>query len=165
MTTGMPVDPSLAPLRGGLVLLGGALAWIISMVGWFVNPHGPETNAIKKVYFELAEFLDSVGTENFNRTRHRIVLALKEAEDILLAGYSSITRSDAFKQLFLLNEQANTIFMEALELALKGKAKLPIELKQSVRALALAIGDKNKNNEHIPHQEMDKEVETLFNKN
>ncbi|WEK54421.1 MAG: FUSC family protein [Candidatus Cohnella colombiensis] len=165
MTTGMPVDPSLAPLRGGLVLLGGALSWIISMLGWFANPHGPEIKAVKNVYFELAQVLNSVGTEKFNTARHRTVLALKDAEDILVAGYSTIAKANTLKRLILLNEQANSIFLESLELAFKGKANLPKGLKQSVRALALAIGDKKKNNVTIPHQEqMDKEVESLYMK-
>ena len=62
MATGMPIDQSLAPLRAGLVFLGGALSWLIAMLGWFTNPHGPETNAVHKVYIKLADFLDSVGT-------------------------------------------------------------------------------------------------------
>ena len=65
MSTGMPIDQSLAPLRAGLVLLGGALSWLIAMLGWFTNPHGPETNAIHKVYLKLADFMDSVGTGIF----------------------------------------------------------------------------------------------------
>ena len=36
LATGMPVDKS-APLRGGLVLMGGALSWIICMLGWFLT--------------------------------------------------------------------------------------------------------------------------------
>ncbi|HZG79783.1 MAG TPA: hypothetical protein VEZ13_03310 [Brevibacillus sp.] len=31
MSTGMPIDPMLAPLHAGLVFLGGALAWILGM--------------------------------------------------------------------------------------------------------------------------------------
>ena len=50
MTTGMPVHPELAPLRAGLVFLGGTLSWMIAMIGWFFNPHGPETGVVKRVY-------------------------------------------------------------------------------------------------------------------
>ena len=55
MTTGMPVHPELAPLRAGLVFLGGALSWVIAMIGWFFDPHGPETGVVKRVYSELAD--------------------------------------------------------------------------------------------------------------
>ena len=37
MTTGMPVHPELAPLRAGLVFLGGALSWVIAMIALDFN--------------------------------------------------------------------------------------------------------------------------------
>jgi uncharacterized membrane protein YccC len=40
MTTGMPVNPELAPIRAGLVFLGGTLSWIIAMIGWLFNLMG-----------------------------------------------------------------------------------------------------------------------------
>lgn len=110
LATGMPIDPSLALLRGGLVFLGGALSWLICMSGWLFNPHGPEMDAVKKVYLELAEFLDSIGSENMDRARHKTVSALKQAESTLVGGYASESSSDMFKRLFLLNEQANHLF-------------------------------------------------------
>ncbi|MFU2016954.1 FUSC family protein [Peribacillus butanolivorans] len=163
LATGMPVDQSLAPLRGGLVLLGGALSWIICMLGWFYNPHGPETNAVEKVYRELALFFDSIGTEKFNTARHRTVLAMKQAENTLLAGYSAKRSTDIFKRLFLLNEHANTIFLRVLEISLNNKIVLPPELGKSVQALADSIGSKTKNKSKILQPEqVDKEVEDLF---
>src|SRR3954465_12233347 len=39
MTTGMPIQPELAPLRAALVFLGGTLSWMIAMFGWFFNPY------------------------------------------------------------------------------------------------------------------------------
>ncbi|OAH57745.1 hypothetical protein AWH48_01620 [Domibacillus aminovorans] len=149
MATGMPVDPSLAPLRTGLVFLGGVLSWLIAMLGWLISPREPETNAVKRVYMELAAFLDSVGKENFNETRQRTVSAMKQAEDILSAGYISWQSSDMFKRLYLLTEHANTIFLEVLEIALEEKAKLPPELGESIRALANSIEHKKKNNTKI----------------
>ncbi|WP_018392984.1 FUSC family protein [Bacillus sp. 37MA] len=149
MATGMPVDPSLAPLRTGLVFLGGVLSWLIAMLGWLISPREPETNVVKRVYMELAAFLDSVGKENFNETRQRTVSAMKQAEDILSAGYISWQSSDMFKRLYLLTEHANTIFLEVLEIALEEKAKLPPELGESIRALANSIEHKKKNNTKI----------------
>lgn len=105
----MPIDQTLAPLRGGLVLLGGALSWIICMLGWFFNPHGPEKLAVEKVYRELGAFFDSLGTGRFNAARQRTVLAMKQAEDTLLAGFSNRRSSDMLKRLFLLNSKANVI--------------------------------------------------------
>lgn len=141
----MPVDQSLAPLRGGLVLMGGALSWIICMLGWFFNPHGPESLAVEKVYRELGAFFDSMGTEKYNKARQGTVLAMKQAEDTLLAGFSNRRSPDELKRLFLLNEHANAIFLEALEISLNKNIVLPPELGQSVRALAGSIASKTKN--------------------
>ncbi|MGZ9815768.1 FUSC family protein [Peribacillus simplex] len=165
LATGMPVDQSLAPLRGGLVLMGGALSWIICMLGWFFNPHGPESLAVEKVYRELGAFFDSMGTEKFNKARQGTVLAMKQAEDTLLAGFSNRRSSDELKRLFLLNEHANAIFLEALEISLNKNIVLPPELGQSVRALAGSIASKTKNKKKIlqPDQ-MTEEVEELFKK-
>ncbi|MGE7904423.1 FUSC family protein [Peribacillus sp. NPDC094092] len=163
LATGMPVDQSLAPLRGGLVLMGGSLSWIICMLGWFFNPHGPESLAVEKVYMELGAFFDSMGTETFNKARQGTVLAMKHAEDTLLAGVSNRRSSDELKRLFLLNEHANAIFLEALEISLNKNIVLPPELGQSVRALAGSIASRTKNKSKIlqPDQ-MTEDVEDLF---
>ncbi|WP_274363638.1 hypothetical protein [Paenibacillus thermotolerans] len=129
----------MAPLRGGIVFLGGALSWVISMLGWLVNSHGPETNVVKKIYFALADAIDAVGTQQFNTARHKTVVLLNEAEDILLGAYHSLAQTNTFKRLFLLNEQANVIFLEIIELSMHTKKKLPPALHESVRVIALAI--------------------------
>lgn len=165
MATGMPIDQSLAPLRAGLVLLGGILSWLIAMLGWFTNPHGPETSAVTKQYEALANFLDSIGTQNFNAARHQTVLAMKQADDTLLAGYTSWRVSDQFKRLYLLHEHANILFLDMLEISLKRKVQLPPELGESVRALARSIKQKEKNIAKIlqPDQ-VDDTIEHLFTK-
>ena len=111
MTTGMPAHPELAPLRAGLVFLGGVLSWIIAMIGWFFDPHGPERDVVKRVYLELATFLDSVGTEKFNESRHRVMSVLNEAEETLAVGYIPWKKTDLFNRLYVLNDHANTIFL------------------------------------------------------
>ncbi|MDQ7864749.1 hypothetical protein RCO48_37595 [Peribacillus frigoritolerans] len=55
------------------------------------------------------------------KARQRTVLAMKHAEDTLLAGFSSRQSRDALKRLYLLNEHANAIFLEALEISLNKK--------------------------------------------
>ena len=165
MATGMPVNPSLAPLRSGLVFLGGALSWVIAMLGWFVNPHRPERNAVHKVYVELAQLLDSIGTKNFNATRHQAVMTLKRADNTLMGGYTSWHVSDKFKRLYLLNEHANLLFLEILEISLNRKEKLPQELGDSVRALATSIKEKKQNITKILQPiQIDETAEQLFAK-
>ncbi len=165
IATGIPTDPADAPLRGGLVLLGGALSWLISMLGWFFNPHGPETNAVKKVYTQLAVFADSAGGEDMNIARHKTVSVLRDAEEIILAGYSPWTDTDLFKRLYLLNDHANRMFLEILELAENKKNGLPPELGRSLRALAESIGSSKKNRAKILQPDTDDlKIAGLFRK-
>jgi len=139
MTTGMAIDPSAAPIRTALVLMSGLFAWIISMVGWFFNPHGPEIKALKEVYLALAAFSEAIGSENINNVRHRTVNALKESEETLLVGYIPWKNSFLFNRLSLLNEQANKLFLEMLELHSNRNTKLPKEFGEMLRKLSMGI--------------------------
>ncbi|PKR85437.1 FUSC family protein [Heyndrickxia camelliae] len=143
MTTAMPLDPTQAPLRAALVLSGGAIAWIIGMLPRILHPHGPETTAVIKVYHELANFIDAVGTDSYDVARHKIVLALKTAEDTLAEGYISWKVSNQYKRLILLNDHANNIFLSILEHTDENSTRLPKELSDSVRLLTAYMEQKN----------------------
>ncbi|MFJ7726218.1 FUSC family protein [Neobacillus sp. NPDC097160] len=165
MTAGMPIDPTLAPLRVGLVLMGGLLSWVIGMVGWLFNPHAPETRAVKKVYLELACFLDSIGTKNYNQARHRSVMQMKNTDDILLAGYISWRSTDLYNRLILLNHHANDIFLYVIERFTEQSRKLPPELVAAVRGIVNSIDDKKDMQIHIRQPvEMDEDIDQLFRK-
>lgn len=151
MTTAMPVDPSLAPIRAGLVLVGGALSWLVAMAGSLVNFHGPEITAMKQVYRQLATLLDTVGTSNFASSRQQTLLTIRNAEDTLLAGYIPRQKSAVYKQLYLLYERANIIFSEVLEFYTDADKKLPAELGDSLRKITESIGD----NDLLTLQEID----------
>lgn len=115
MTTGMPINPDEAFLRAGLVFLSGCLAWVISMIGWFFNPHGPETDVMTRVYSQLAELLDAVGTDKFTEAKHKVMGVLKESEETLSAGYIPWRTTDTFNRLYLLNMYANELFITVVE--------------------------------------------------
>lgn len=70
MATGMPINPDEALLRAGLVFLSGCFAWFIAMIGWFFQPHDPETGIVTRVYLQLAELLDAVGMNHFTEAKH-----------------------------------------------------------------------------------------------
>jgi uncharacterized membrane protein YccC len=168
MTSGMPVNPELAPLRAGLVFLGGTLSWVIAMIGWFIDPHGPETGVVKRVYLELAALLDSVGTKEFNELRHRVMSVLKEAEETLAAGYIPWRETDLFNRLYVLNGHANTIFLYILENFSENNSKIPLELGETVREIATSL-DQNKKSESafkiiLQPEVMDEYVVQLFAK-
>jgi hypothetical protein len=145
MTTGMPVNPELAPIRDGLVFLGGTLSWIIAMIGWLFHPHGPETSVVKRVYLELAAFVDSVGTGEFNESKNRVMSVLIEADETLSAGYISWRKTDLFNRLYVLNEHANQIFLYILENFSENHSTLPSELGQTIREMTISLDNKDKN--------------------
>lgn len=139
MTTGMPVDPSQAPIRTAVVLMSGCFSWIVSMIGYFVSPHGPEIKVIKEVYLALAAFSEAIGSKNINNARHRTVDALKESEDTLSIGYISWKNSFLFNRLVLLNEYANKLFLEMLELYSNKNTKLPKDFGEMIRKLSMGV--------------------------
>ncbi|MEH7252728.1 FUSC family protein, partial [Neobacillus niacini] len=166
MTTGMPVQPELAPIRAGLVFLGGTLSWVIAMLGWFFNPHGPETGVIKRVYLELAAFVDSVGTEKFNESKNRVMSVLKEAEETLAAGYIPWRETDLFNRLYVLNDHANQIFLYILDNFSEAHSKLPPELGQTIREMMFSLDNKNKQvcKKVLQPEGMNENVAALFKK-
>lgn len=139
MTTGMPIEPSAAPVRTAIVLMSGIFTWMVSMIGYFFNPHGPEIKAVKDVYLALEEFSKAVGSKNINNLRHRTVNALKQSEETLLIGYIPWKNSFSFNRLCLLNEQANKLFLEMLELYSNGNMELPKEFSEMIRKLSIGI--------------------------
>ncbi|WPC39703.1 FUSC family protein [Clostridium sp. JS66] len=139
MTTGMTIDPSSAPIRTAVVFLSGCFAWIFSMIGWFRNPHNPEIKTLKEVYLSLAEFSEAIGSDNINNARQRTVNALRESEETILTGYISWKNSFFFNRLVLLNEQANKLFLEMLELCSNKNTKLPKEFSELIRKLYTGI--------------------------
>ncbi|MBU3102443.1 MULTISPECIES: FUSC family protein [Clostridium] len=159
MTTGMPINPSLAAIRTAIVLMSGSFAWIISMIGCFFNPHGPEVKAVKEVYLALVAFSEAIGSENINSVRQRTVNALKESEQTLLKGYISWKNSLLFNKLSLLNDQANMLFLEMLELY-NGETKLPKELCEMIRKLSMGI--KLNDGEKIIIDQLPKEIDQNY---
>ncbi|TDK60681.1 FUSC family protein [Bacillus salipaludis] len=162
MTSGMPVQPELAPLRAGLAFLGGALSWVIAMIGWFFHPHGPEQDVVKREYFELASFFDSIGSDHLNAARQRVMTVFKEAEETLTAGYISWRKTDLFQRLFLLHNHANLIFMTVLENIPEEHAKLPPEMGDSIRNIAQSLDQGECGVKNEEQKNMDQSINTIW---
>ncbi len=135
----MPIDPSLAPMRAGLTLLGGVFAWILAMSGWFLNPHGPERNAIKRVYMDLATLINSVGTADFSKERQRTLQTLKDTGDTISRAYISWKNTMEYKKLYYLYEQANLIYAEIIEFYATPDKKPSSAIAQTLRTLAIKL--------------------------
>ena len=106
------------------------------MIGWFHSPHGPEKIAVKKVYVDLAIFMDSIGTKRIDHSKRNIVTSLKAADEILSSGYVPWRVSETFKRLVLLNQQANVIFLNILENIDELEGEVPAELRATIRSIS-----------------------------
>ena len=164
MTTGMPINPDDAFLRAGLVFLSGCLSWIIAMIGWFFNPYGPESDVVTRVYLQLAELLDSVGTPTFTKAKHQVMEVLNESEETLSASYFRWRTTDMFNRLYLLNNFANELFIYIVENFSNSNSTLPKELGQSTRLLGHSLNnrDKRKKPHILQPEKMDSQVSQLF---
>ncbi|MFD1781721.1 FUSC family protein [Fredinandcohnia salidurans] len=164
MTTGMPINPDEAFLRAGLVFLSGCLSWLIAMIGWFFNPYGPESGVVTRVYLQLAELLDSVGTPKFNEAKHKVMEVLNESEETLSASYIPWRTTDMFNRLYLLNNFANELFIYIVEHFSNANATLPKEVGQSTRLLVQSLNNREKRvkTRILQPEKMDKQVSQLF---
>jgi hypothetical protein len=109
---------------------------MVSLAGWFSNPHGPELKAMKEVYLSLAAFCEAVDREENDKLRQRAVNALNASEEILWSGYISWNKSLVFNKLVLLNEQANNLFLEMLELSVHNHIRLPKEFRGALKKIS-----------------------------
>ncbi len=162
MTTGIKINQEEIPIFIGLVFASSMFSWMVSMIGYFFNPHEPELKKVKGLYWVLAEFAEVIGNEDISNIRNRTVNALRESEEILAIGYISWKVSFMFNRLFLLNKHANKIFLEMLELHSNGKGKLPKELIEMVRKLEVGINLKD--GEIINIEKPTRELDESYNK-
>lgn len=164
MTTGIKINQSEIPIFIGVVFASSMFSWLVSMIGYFFKPYGSELKKIKGLYRTLAEFAEAIGSEDISNIRNRTVNALKESEEILVIGYIPWKISFLFNRLFLLNQHANKIFLEMLELHSNSKSKLPKELIYMIKKLEIGIDLKDEEIIKIerPNNELDESYHKLL---
>jgi len=158
-STSMTIDPKAAPLRALVVFFSGLFSWTMSMIGYLFNPHCTENKALKEIYIALADFSEL--SDNAEHARHRTVVALKELNETLLEGYIPWKNVQNFNKLSLLNDQANKLFFEMLELYHEN-VKITSEVSESVRKLARGIAQKGEEHVHINILNQKKEFNRLI---
>ncbi|WP_210491670.1 FUSC family protein [Patulibacter sp. SYSU D01012] len=79
--TTLPVDASAAPKRAGLVLAGGAIAWLIALAPALLRRPGPEHAAVRRATTAVARLLRSVGGPAAAAAGHDAVVAVHAAVD------------------------------------------------------------------------------------
>ena len=136
MVSNMNIETSQIPMVVGLVFLSSVFSWILSMIGYFFNPHGPEINKVKQLYMVLAEFAESIGSKNIDKVRNKTVNVLKETEEMLVIAYIPWKKSFLFNKLFLLNQYANNIFLELVKVSVTDNKKVPEEILKLIKQLS-----------------------------
>lgn len=139
--TSMPTGDLLE--RTLIVFLSASFAWLVSMVGALFNSNGTETRALKNIYMVLADFGDAIGNDNVSSVRNQTVNSMKEAEEILLTAHIPWKESSVFSRLTLLNEQANLLFIQLLDLSYEKGARLDRKISDIVREIAYTINQKS----------------------
>lgn len=177
--TSLPLDLPGLPLRIGMVLLGGMLAWIVGMAGWLFSPHGPETKAVSGAYRSLAVFLESMGTDHHHESRYQAASALRLADSAISGGELRWRRNyEPTKRLMGLTRKANEIFLTLIGISLERQATMRPELVSSIRSIADDIkssGDKlqfrkmsmESTNEHLQQlcRQISEAVDILVSRN
>lgn len=132
----LPVDPKATSLRVTFVLLGGAIAWLVGMVGWPIHPHRPETLALASAYRSIAHYLKNIGTPQNVATQHAAALALEAAEDSVLQGNHQFQKRSQSYRLLQLSHQAQELFRAGVALSSEVTEPLDSHWAQIVNTFA-----------------------------
>jgi uncharacterized membrane protein YccC len=120
---------------GGLVLAGGAFAWVLHMAGAVFSPRGPEISALKLAAKAVADFLDAAGTPRADATRHQAATALHQAWTTLVGQQPVQPRPDGtLSRLRAEARELHMIFAEAINAMAAGQ---PIEPRAIDRVNAI----------------------------
>ncbi|MCW3002125.1 MAG: hypothetical protein JWQ20_1423, partial [Conexibacter sp.] len=134
IATSLPPDRAAAPGRAGLVLLGVALAWCVSMAGALRDRQRPERTAVEAAYRAVARLLDAIGRPGAPTVRHEAVVAVGRA----LAAVDAAGGPDgpAGPELVARAEAAEALLEAGLALEVEGSAPLDGAWGRSVATLA-----------------------------
>jgi uncharacterized membrane protein YccC len=135
IATALPEDPGAAPARAGLVLLGVAAAWCVSMAGALRDAHRPQRAAVDGAFRALARFLDVIGREGAGPAQHEAVVAVRRALAAVDAA-GPVDRAPARAALAARAEGAEGLLEAGLALVVEGSPALDPQWGRSVAALA-----------------------------
>lgn len=163
MFTGIELSNEEIPLVIFLVFLVTMLSWIVSMIGYFFNPHGVELKKVRHLYLVLGEFAQAIGTNGITHSRNKVITILRETEDLLTSAYTPWKNSTLFNRLVLLNEHANMLFLEMLKISVNTQEKLPIEIIEQIKKIQISIKDSESKESVIKIDKTNKKY-TLYEK-
>jgi uncharacterized membrane protein YccC len=134
IATALPEDPGAAPGRAGLVLLGAAGAWVISMAGTLRDARAPERTAVTGALRAVAGLLDAVGRPDAPAARHGAVLAVQRGQEAIAAAGGAATPGGA--ELQRRTDAAEALLEAGLALIVEGSPPLDPAWGRAVGALA-----------------------------
>lgn len=116
----------LAPWQlGGLVLSGGAVAWLVQMAGALRGWRRPERATVAAAGVAVADYVEAVGTPTELAARHRAVTALHAAWNALIS-FQLGTRSDhTLQHLRAVNHALHVLLAESMTAAAAGLEPAP----------------------------------------
>jgi uncharacterized membrane protein YccC len=130
----LPQDAGQAPGRAGLVLLGAATAWLISMAGTLHDARAPERHAVATALRAVAELLDGIGRPGAPAARHAAVLAVQRAHETVADAGGEDTPGAAV--LRRRAEAAEALLEASLALMVEGSPPVDRAWGRAVGALA-----------------------------
>ncbi|MEN1966656.1 FUSC family protein [Lentibacillus sp. N15] len=138
--TGLPVGASQATPSALIAVVGGLWAWALAMAGGLLKPRGPEMEAVRDAYLEVAGFLAKAGTADAIFAQHNAMVALRQAQkSVQAAEMRRIARTGKTARLRQLVNQANALYLAGIELSAEANGRLTSNLSDNVRALADTI--------------------------
>ena len=104
------------PVRSALlVLAGGCFAWSVHMAGAAFGPRGPEKSAVAVGGSAVAAYVDAIGTEREDATRHHATQAMHEAWRSLISRQPRHLRPTAtVRRLQRLSRELHVILADAM---------------------------------------------------
>ncbi len=128
---------------GGLVLAGGALAWLLHMSGALIAPRGPETLALKNAAKAVGDFLMAAGTPRVDAARHQAAFALHQSWTTLVGQPVRPSPDGTLSRLRAEGRELHMIFARAIDAMATGEL-IPasaIELVRSIGAQSIRSSD------------------------
>ena len=105
---------------GGLVLAGGAVAWLVQMAGAVGGRRRPERAAVAAAGAAVAGYVEAIGSPTELPARHRAATALHGAWNALVS-FQLVDRPDGtLQRLRAANHALHVLFTDAMSAATRG---------------------------------------------
>lgn len=119
----LPVEPSDAFLRSGLVLLGGLVGTGVLVISLLSEKENVERSSVVQNFKFLCEMMSEFNNDSFEALSKKVKDNFKTTERIFITAGAK--KSSQKKRLYLLHSIAQGIYAELLELKESGVKEIP----------------------------------------